>query len=64
MYPTKMNNMLVVFLIIFVALLLLQFTLLRETEAFAASQGGALLQLQTSRPYYYLVAEDRNAMPS
>jgi hypothetical protein len=52
-----MNNVLVVFLIIFVALLLLQRILLRETEAFAASQGGALLQLQTSRPYYYLIAE-------
>jgi len=44
-----MNNVLVVFLIIFVALLLLQSILLRETEAFAASQGGAILQLQAGR---------------
>lgn len=52
-----MNKLWMLFLIIFAALLLLQSILLRETEAFAASQGGALLQLQTSRPYYYLMAE-------
>ena len=56
-----MNNAWPLFLIIFVALLLLQTV---QLEAFAASQGGALLQLQTSRPYYYLVAEDRNATPT
>lgn len=50
-----MNNVLVVFLFIFVAFIfLLQGAL---SEAFAASQGGALLQLQTNHPYYYRIAE-------
>lgn len=40
-------------ILLFVALIALQSVVLRE--AFAASDGGALIQLAASRPVYYVV---------
>ncbi len=46
-----------ILLALLVAVFALHIATMRECEKFAASDGGALLQLAASRPVYYVVAQ-------